>query len=206
MGRPCRGGTLSELKQKFDTAIGDRPGLSWGKVEISNAMLELEATKLKGLGIDPSSITPPHSDTVAANLTALAAMLGVSAASARVKNVHREVAEMSERNLLSNIAGQLVAQTIVGKVPAGRKLPENAPEGCKIGLKLVAAALGISEADLYYVQRHNLHSTDDMALFYYRDQNDKGADMRIARTEDVGKSFAIHERGSTANAYSGVKD
>lgn len=206
IGRPSRGGTLAELREKFDKAVSERPGMTWGRDEVARAMYEIEAEKLRRIGIDPSSMPPPHRDTISSNLTALAAMQGVSAATALKKNVHREYSEISVRNFLTNIAGQLNVQVIAGDAPVGRELPANAPDGVRVGLKLVAAALGVSEDQLYYVARENLNSTDDMALFFYLANNmDTDGDVRIARKEDMGNSFAVHDRGSTGDKYNGIK-
>ena len=87
------------------------------------------------------------------------------------KPLHREVAETSQRIMLSNLCGYLLALSLVeSNIPDRFKLKTaNLGDGVKLSRKLLASALGVDENMVHFVLPSLVINTDDMAAFYSQD-------------------------------------
>ena len=148
-----------QLKRKFKEAIDHRDGLTWGKKEVEETIVEL---------VDNQMASHPNKRTIEASLGVIANCHGHTLGIWKGKKGHRGMADESERSMLAEVATQLVAQIIVDPdgIPAGYGLPDNAPESFQRGLEIYSQATGIPKENLYYSNYEGLVSTDDVGFIF----------------------------------------
>ena len=110
-----------QLKRKFEEAVTHRDGLTWGKKEVKETIVDL---------VDNQVASHPTKKTIEASLGVIANYHGHTLGISKGKKGHRRMADESEHSMLAEVATQLVAQIIVDPdgIPTGYDLPTNAPE------------------------------------------------------------------------------
>ena len=101
------------------------------------------------MNIDIAIVKPPDTNTVDAYHSALLSMPGIVQRACAPKSVHREVAETSQRSMLTNTAGILAVRCIVipnaDSIPANLRFDETtASDGAIMARRIYAKAMNVA--------------------------------------------------------------
>ena len=120
-GRPVLVPESGQLKRKFEEAVTHQDGLTWGKKEVEETIVDLVGNHMA---------SHPTKKTIEASLGVIANYRGHTLGISKGKKGHRRMAmaDESEHSMLAEVATQLVAQIIVDPdgIPTGYDLSTNA--------------------------------------------------------------------------------
>lgn len=101
---------LAEIQMEHHKS---NPGKGWEKADTAQILLNAAKQAASARGIDPDTIKTVHAKTVNKYHGALISMAGNKFVASKPQPVHREVAVISERAMLSNVALLLARRCMV---------------------------------------------------------------------------------------------
>eukprot|EP00984_Skeletonema_dohrnii_P027868 scaffold17562_cov140-Skeletonema_dohrnii-CCMP3373.AAC.3 len=207
---------VDELAKKFNEQQQSRRAEGWSKANTKKLLFDAKKKIAESKKIDPRTVKEPDEKTVNAYHYAIGSLANVSQRKAQSKSVHREVAETSQRAMLSNAAGIITSMFRIDEhntTPLHMKFDESrASEGAKKAREIYAEAAGVPKECVQPNPRELLSSIDDMAAMYDSSaqgvtSNNEGEELVLVDTSlvDANRSYGVHKNTAPTKSFNGIK-
>eukprot|EP00956_Cyclotella_meneghiniana_P023946 scaffold47535_cov46-Cyclotella_meneghiniana.AAC.1 len=199
---------LAAIQQETQQA---RVGKGWEKDDTKKAVLTAAKQTMIQQGLDPNTKKSIDRKTQQAYHTALSLLPGNKVLSSKPKPVHREVAETSQRAMLSNAAGIIAARCMIlqpNEVHHMIKFDEStALPGVLRARDMMAKAAGVRPQDVYFSPQELLTNVDDKAVIYTGSlPNDKdSSELVIVHESAMHQNYDVHNSKDNSKDLRGVK-
>ena len=207
---------LEELEAAYKEKM-QRLGRGWSMADTKQVLLEKAKAKLEEQNLDTTRVAEPNRKTVESYHASLMSLGSVKERPCASKTVYREVAETSQRTMLTNAAGAIGLRFMV--VPNPESIPHSmrfdesrATEGAKLARQAYATAIGVPVQSVQATPRWGIINQDDMAM--YSDFKGDGAcegnpnqkeTLLVDAAAAADPSYGVHSTTDNSRQLDGIK-
>ncbi len=147
-----------------------RVGAGWSLKATEDALFIARKEEAVANGLDPLTVKAPHKKTAATYHSALKSDHDNKTVTSKPKTLLRDVAETSQRSMLSDLTGMLAIRCMVvqpDQAPTCLKFEEDrTTPGCNLARELYAMARGVPKSHVFFSPCQLLINIDDKASMY----------------------------------------
>ena len=189
---------IETVKTKFVEQQSSRTSREWTLADTRKVVNEATIAAHKAKGYAESSVTLPCKKTVQAYHSSLMSDPDITQRKGKPKDKNRDIAENSDRPMLSNLTGILESSVVISppdQLPEKYRFKaEKAGEGLLLARKLLAEAHNVPISHVHFLPRGLRLNSDDMAFLYSQDGG-------LVPDRDPGLVLASSTVGSSNRSY-----
>jgi len=187
---------MKALKAAFLKYSAEHIGKEWTLKETRQTLIDAvkASCQLKDIAFTTNML--PSDMTVRSYHSALKSDPDITLRKGKDKPAARKKHELSVRSMLSNAAGALAGQAIIGDdIPKKLQFKEEGVgEGALLSRSILAKAFNVSEPHVHFMSRGLLSNQDDMACYYSQEagfqfEREPGLVLKDSVTN---RSFSVH--------------
>ena len=193
--------SMPDLKNQFLDHQANRDSREWTLVETRNALNKAAIVSHTAKGFAASSVKLPCDKTVQSYHSSLMSDPDITQRKGKPKDMNRDIAENSDRPMLSNLAGTLESSAVIcppDQLPEKYRFKaENAGEGLLTSRKLLAEAHNVPIDYVHFLPRGLRLNSDDMACLYSQDggfvpDRESGLVLESSTVGSSNRSYNTH--------------
>jgi len=189
---------VSDLKDQFLDHQANRDSREWTLADTRNALNKAATASHASKGFAASSLKLPCDRTVQAYHSSLMSDPDITQRKGKPKDKNRDIAENSDRPMLSNLTGILESSVVISppdEIPEKYRFKaEKAGKGLLMSRKLLAEAHNVPIDYVHFLPRGLRLNSDDMAFLYSQDGG-------LVPDRDPGLVLASSTVGSSNRSY-----
>lgn len=201
---------LDELLQMQVQHQQSHANIGWERSHTEATLIEAAKRKKLQKGLDPTTVDKVDPKTVDGYHNALATHPDNKVVTSKPNPIHRTVAALSQRPMLSNVAGMIAARCMhLSKDQVHHRVKldlSNISDGVLRAREMYAKAINARPEDVYFTPKELMSNMDDKACEYTGDITKK-FDMShvIVNKSMLHKKYDVHDSRDNSNNFKGVK-